>query len=225
MTVSACGRRGGFRSGNARRKTSRERTNVEGARGTAEAPKNAALLRYAVAMDARESTEFDALVTLCYPELRGLAQRLLAGERRGHTLQATALVNEAWLRLRRDLPLVDRDRCMGVLAYSMRRLLIDHARARNSQKRGGTWTRQPLDDLVAVALTEFGGWEKLEALEAAMTELERTDPQLVRIIEAKVYAELTDVQAATCVGIGVTTLKKRWTFARAWLHGKLSEGP
>jgi len=173
-----------------------------------------------------ESGDLDELVGACYPELRRIAQQLLTRERRDHTLQATALVHEAWLRLRgaNGLALNDPDHCLRILARAMRRLLIDHARERKALKNGGDATRLPLDDLDAEAVREFSGWDHLEVLEHALVELEDKDPQLVRIVEAKIFAELTDAEASKSLGIGVTAYKKRWTFARAWLHSRIDDG-
>jgi RNA polymerase sigma factor (TIGR02999 family) len=170
------------------------------------------------------AAEFDALVGICYPELKGIARQLLAGERSGHTLQATALVHEAWVRLRSSaaLQLKDADHCLRIVARAMRRLLIDHARARKALRHGGQSHRQSLDEIDSLALREFAGWEHLEDLDRALEELERKDPQLVRIVEAKIFAELTDADGARTVGIGITTYKKRWVFARAWLHARLA---
>jgi len=170
-----------------------------------------------------DAQAFDALVGACYPELRRIAQQLLAGERRDHTLQATALVHEAWVRLRGadGLNLNDADHCLRIVARAMRRLLIDHARERNALKNCGGTTRLPLEELDFEAVREFHGWEHLDDLELALVELERHDPQLVRIVEAKIFAEMTDAEASKALGIGVTSYKKRWTFARAWLHARL----
>lgn len=174
--------------------------------------------------EAGSSTDFDALVAVCYPELRRIAQQLLARERRDHTLQATALVHEAWVRLRgaSGLNLKDPDHCLRIIARAMRRMLIDHARERLAHKNGGAVQHLPLDDLDALALREFEGWDHLAELDQALDELERQDAELARIVEAKVFAELTDADASKALGIGITTYKKRWAFARAWLHARLS---
>lgn len=165
----------------------------------------------------------DALVLVCYPELRRIARQMLTNERRSHTLQATALVHEAWMRLRASpsLQLNDSSHCLRVLARAMRRLLIDHARERRTMRKGGGGAKLPLDDIHSLALDEFSGWEHVEDLDLALEELEKRDSQLVRIVEAKVFAELSDADGARAVGIGLTTYKKRWSFARAWLHAKL----
>lgn len=178
----------------------------------------------ASSLDVNAGTpDFDVLVGACYPELRRIAQQLLAGERRGHTLQATALVHEAWMRLRGadGLGVSGEDHCLRVLARAMRRLLIDHARERRRLKHGGGVTRLPLDEIDAEAMREFEGWDRMEELETALKELERLDAQLARIVEAKYFAELTDAEGARVLGVGVTTYKERWTFARAWLHARL----
>lgn len=170
-----------------------------------------------------ERVDFDALVAACYPQLRSIARQMLTKERVDHTLQATALVHEAWVTLRgsASLRINTPEHGLRILAHAMRRLLVSHAKNRKRLKRGGGWKKQSLDGIDASVLHEFGGWEGLDELDRALEVLERQDPQLVRIVEAKTFAELTDQEAAKALGIGVTTYKKRWTFARAWLHTRL----
>lgn len=169
--------------------------------------------------------DFDALMGICYPELRRIAQDLMSRERRNHTLQATALVHEAWMRLQRSagIRFNDAQHCLRLLSRAMRRLLCEHAKRRNAIKRGEGKEPLPLDLVDAPVLHQFGGWEQLERLDEALTELEAERALHVRVVEAKVFAELTDEEASRMLGIGVTTYKKHWTFARAWLLAWLNE--
>jgi RNA polymerase sigma factor (TIGR02999 family) len=156
-----------------------------------------------------------------YGELRHLAEALLAGERDGHTLQPTALTHEVWLRLRRSRNAgeLDHGAFLGLAAQSMRRILTEHARRRGARKRGGAARRTTLDGKAqATEPTDF-----VLDLEAALAALEGIDPELARIVELRFHAGLSVEEAAGALGISTRTVKRRWRFARAWLHQRMQE--
>jgi RNA polymerase sigma factor (TIGR02999 family) len=161
----------------------------------------------------------EQLLPLVYDELRRLAAQHLAGEGPGQTLQATALVHEVYLRLLGgEQPPCYRDRhhFFAVAATAMRHLLIDQARRKQAQKRGGDRQRQPLD---AVAAPEPD--EQLLALDEALQQLAAKDPQKARLVELRYFAGLTSEQAAQVLGISPTTADRHWAYARAWLQTAL----
>jgi RNA polymerase sigma factor (TIGR02999 family) len=156
------------------------------------------------------------LFPLVYGDLRRLAARKLAQEKPGQTLQPTALVHEAYLRLvGPEGPHTFRDRghFFAAAAAAMRRILIDIARRKQTQKRGGDRQRQALDALAAP-----GPEEELLALDEARQKLAATDPQKARLVELRYFAGLTGEQAAEVLGISPTTADRHWAYARAWLQ-------
>ena len=163
------------------------------------------------------------LLPLVYDEMRRLAARHLRRERPGQTLQATALVHEVYMRLLQDLDLSWENRAhfFGIAAQSMRRILIERARARNAAKRGGQQVRVTLDPaLVAVPASAID----LEVLDDALTRLAEQDADLARIVEVRFFGGLSIEETAVALGISPATVKRRWTLARAWLAREL-EGP
>lgn len=162
----------------------------------------------------------DELVAEVYDQLRRVAGRLMAGERRGgagHTLQPTALVHEVWLRLGDgDRRWNDRTHFLRTAAQAMRRLLVDSARARAAARRGGGHRRLELDlDYIDVELPEPD--IDLIALDAALDRLENMDARKADIVRLRFFAGLTVEETATALGIGRTTVKDEWTHARLWL--------
>jgi RNA polymerase sigma factor (TIGR02999 family) len=159
------------------------------------------------------------LLPLVYDELRRLAAQKLAQEAPGQTLQATALVHEAYLRLV-DVEKVQhwqsRGHFFAAAATAMRRLLIDNARRKRSQKRGGGLRRQQLE---AVAAPEPD--EDLLALDEALEKLAAQDPLKARLVELRYFAGLTGEQAAEVLGISPTTADRHWAYARAWLRAEV----
>jgi len=158
------------------------------------------------------------LFAMTYHELRRLAGWHLQKE--NQTIQATALVNELYLKLFAGAPVEWQDRAhfFAVAAQQMRRLLIDYARAAGAQKRGGNRTR--------LSLTEANGVpapfdEDLLDLDDALKHLEALDPRAARVVELRYFAGLTETEAAEVIGISVATLKRDWDFARAWLLRRL----
>jgi RNA polymerase sigma factor (TIGR02999 family) len=158
----------------------------------------------------------EQLWPLVYDELRQLAAQKLAHEKPGQTLQATALVHEAYLRLvDADHPPAYRDRghFFAAAASAMRRILIDNARRKLAHKRGGGAQRQPLDDLAAAEPDE-----ELLALDEALARLAAAEPLKARLVELRYFAGMTGEQAAEVLGISPTTADRYWSFARAWLQ-------
>ena len=158
------------------------------------------------------------LLELVYGELRDLAAGYMAGERAAHTLQPTALVHEAWVRLMgAEGAWKDRAHFVGFAALAMRRVLVDHARRRRAEKRGGG-RREPLDTVVAV-FEERGA--DLVALGEALERLEALDPELARIVERRFFAGATNAEVAADLGVSERTVERGWSTARAWLRAEL----
>jgi RNA polymerase sigma factor (TIGR02999 family) len=158
-----------------------------------------------------------------YQELRRLAAAYMRRERPGQTLQATALVHEAYLRLAgASQAWNDRNHFLAIAARSMRQILVEHARARNAQKRWAGLNRVSLTDSLAAGTT---GDAMLPALDEALSRLEVIDPEQARIVELRYFAGLGIEEAAAALGISPATLKRRWALARAWLFRELSDRP
>ncbi len=158
---------------------------------------------------------------LIYDEVRRLAQKIMSRERRGHTLQPTALANEAYLRLidqSRTQP-ADRRHFLVLAARAMRRILIDHARARKADKRGGGWDRVPLSE--GNLLEEGSTQLDILSLEAALEELSQLDARKASIVELRFFAGLSTKEAAECLGVSTGTISEDWQAARAWLGVRL----
>lgn len=161
------------------------------------------------------------LFPLIYDELHRLAQRYLEGERMDHTLQATALVHEAWMRLagQEDSRWKNRAHFVGVAATAMRCVLVDHARARNARKRGGGRTKLPIDE--ALTLFEEAATD-LVALDDAIDRLGQKDAQLGRMVELRFFGGLTVDETAEVLGVSSPTVARGWRVARAWLRSELA---
>jgi RNA polymerase sigma factor (TIGR02999 family) len=162
------------------------------------------------------------LLPLVYDELRKLAARKMAHEAPGQTLEPTALVHEAYLRLVGEGPprsFRDRSHFFAAAATAMRRILIDSARRKRAQKRGGGRQRQPLEAVPAPAPDE-----ELLALNEALDRLAAKDPLKARLVELRYFAGLTGDQAAEVLGISPTTADRHWAYARAWLRAEVG-GP
>ena len=164
----------------------------------------------------------ERLLTVVYAELRRLARDYMAGERPGHTLQPTALVHEAFLRLvdQRNVTWQNRAHFFGVAAQMMRRILVDHARARLTEKRGGHIPRVPLDDALTISL-DGGSNRLLVALDDALTTLKGVDPAQSRLVELRYFAGLTLEETAGTLGVSTATVKREWTMAKAWLRHEM----
>jgi len=165
----------------------------------------------------------DKLLPLVSAELRRIARRQMSRERPNHTLQATALVNEAYLRLagQGEHRWQDRAHFFAVCAQVMRHILIDHARAHARDKRGGGAVQVSLDEAAAVAA---GSAAELVALDEALRELEAVDPQKGRIVELRYFTGLSIEETAEVLGISPTTVRREWRRAKAWLYRSMVEG-
>jgi RNA polymerase sigma-70 factor, ECF subfamily len=162
----------------------------------------------------------DAVLEIAYGELGELANRHLRQERAGHTLQATALIHEAWLKLGSDLAQAeDRTHFFAIASRAMRRVLTDHARGRNRIKRGGKQIRVTMDD--ASAAVEDQGLDFVE-LDDALKKLEELNPRHARVVELRVFGGLTIAEAATALNVSHTTIENDWVLARAWLRTTLA---
>lgn len=163
------------------------------------------------------------LFTLLYDELYAIAKRGLAREAQAHSWQATALVHESYLRLARraGFDFADRQHFLRVAARVMRRLIVDHARANRSQKRGGDRERVPLDAAIAQFEATSGG--KLQELDKALRELESHRPSFGRIVELRYFGGCTIDEVADILTLSPPTIARRWDFARAWLRARLEQ--
>lgn len=165
----------------------------------------------------------DRLAPLVHAELRGIARRQMSRERPGHTLQATALVNEAYLRLagQDGFEYKDRAHFFAVCAQVMRHVLIDHARSHTRDKRGGGAVQVSLGEAEAM---DAGRAADLVALDEALKELEVLDPQKGKIVELRYFAGLGIEETAEVLGISPTTVRREWRRAKAWLYRSMAGG-
>jgi RNA polymerase sigma factor (TIGR02999 family) len=170
-----------------------------------------------------DKAALDALMPLVFDELRRLAAGQLRHERPDHTLQPTALVNEAYLQLveQRQMNWQTRAHFFGAAAGLMRRILVDHARAHKAAKRGGDAIKVSLSDVTA--LIEQQSLEVL-LLDQALTELEVLDPPLAQLVELRYFAELSIEETAAVLKLSPATVKRHWNSAKVWLHRRLTQG-
>lgn len=170
---------------------------------------------------AGEQGAANELVNLVYEELHRIAAREMHREQAGHTLQTTAVVHEAYLRIVQSEPAAwtDRAHFFAIAATQLRRVLLDHARRRQSEKRGGGAIHHSLleSDGGSVVLDE-----RLLAVDEALGRLESLDPRAAQIVELRFFGGLTERETAEALGISVATLKRDWEFAKTWLTGQLS---
>jgi len=164
----------------------------------------------------------EALVSAVYDELRQLAECYMRHERPDHTLQATALVHEAYLELigQRQVRWQSRAHFFGLAAQLMRRILLEHARRRRAAKRGGLERRVPLEE--AIVMVEAPDIDLL-ALDEALNRLTALDPPQGRIVELRFFGGLTIEETAEFLGLSPATIKREWTAAQAWLHRELKD--
>jgi RNA polymerase sigma factor (TIGR02999 family) len=163
----------------------------------------------------------DQLIPVVYDELRRQAARYLRRELPGHTLQTTALVNEAYLRLvdQNDVRWQNRAHFFGIAAQLMRRILVDHARAKHRAKRGGADLRVTLNEATAVTKSRE---IDLVALDEALNRLAKIDPQQSKVVELRFFSGLNVEETAEVLGISPATVKRDWSVAKAWLHREIS---
>jgi RNA polymerase sigma factor (TIGR02999 family) len=163
------------------------------------------------------------LLPLVYEELRKLAAQRLAQEAPGQTLQATALVHEAYLRLVQPNPLAhwnSKGHFFGAAAEAMRRILVERARSRQRQRHGGGRRRVDLDEAIPLTLPPD---DDLLALDEALTRLAEQAPLRAELVKLRFFAGMTMKEAAEVLGIALATAERYWTFARAWLYSELAE--
>ena len=178
--------------------------------------------RLLAAWSAHEPGAEERLFSLVYAELRRLAARHRRGEAPTHSLQTTALVHEAYLRLtgQRRVAWKNRGHFFAIASRAMRRILVDHARRRKAAKRGGAVAASALDSVVlAVA-----GPVDLMELDFALDKLERLDAQEAKVVELRIFAGLTVPEVAAALGVSRATIEREWTAARAWLRRELAPG-
>jgi RNA polymerase sigma-70 factor (ECF subfamily) len=166
----------------------------------------------------------DEVVPSLYDELHRIASRMMAREKTGHTLQTTALVHEAYLRLARDerINCADRAQFAAIVAGAIRRVLIDHARRKNRQKAGGDWRRVDLGGALA---NDDSGDVDLLALDEAMESLAQRNPHQARIVELRFFGGLTIEETAGVLEISTSTVEREWRYARAVLYRALEGDP
>ena len=169
---------------------------------------------------AGDRRALEKLTPLVYEELHQQAARYLRRERPGHTLQTTALINEAYLRLidAEDVQWQSRAHFFAIAANLMRRILVEHARRRNAEKRGGSPIRLTLDEGLAVAKeTDLD----LLAIDEALDKLAAIDSQQARVVELRFFSGLTVEETAAALGVSPKTVKRDWSVARAWLRREM----
>lgn len=171
---------------------------------------------------AGDPSAADRLLPVVYGELHRLAAGYLKRERTGHTLQPTALVNEAWLKLAgQGSPWQNRAHFLGVAAQAMRRILVDHARRRQAQKRGGGELRVTLTDGAAL---QGGNEVDLVRLDEALERLAALDERQARMVTMRFFAGLSVEETARALGVSEKTVKRDWAAAKAFLHRELGGG-
>jgi RNA polymerase sigma factor (TIGR02999 family) len=169
-----------------------------------------------------DGAALDRMLPLVYEELRRIAQRQLRGQRAGHTLNTTALVHEAYLKLvdQTSAAWADRAHFFGVAARAMRQVLINHAHKHATAKRGGRWRRIPLNEAV-LAVEEQA--DMVLALDEALTRLAGLNERLSRVVECRFFGGMTEDEVATALGVSDRTVRRDWLKARLWLYTELVE--
>jgi RNA polymerase sigma-70 factor (ECF subfamily) len=177
------------------------------------------ITRLLEAMRSGEADAADRLLPLVYRELHRLARGYMRRERAEHTLQPTALVNEAWMRVAKgDVDWQNREHFIGIAANAMRRVLVDYARQRKAKFRGGGLRQVELTDDLA---KEGGRLEEALILDEALETLSRKKPRQARIVELRYYGGLSVEEIAAVTGIAERSVKRDWALARVWLHQQI----
>jgi RNA polymerase sigma factor (TIGR02999 family) len=172
--------------------------------------------------DNRGDDSADALLKLVYEELHRQAHRYLQKERAGHTLQTTALVHEAYLKLvgQKSVAWESRSHFFAIAATMMRRILIDYAKAKHRVRRGGLHSDLPLENALTISVSEADF--DLLALDEALDRLAEREAHLVRIVELRFFSGLDVTETAGVLGVSESTVKRDWQMAKAWLHRELA---
>jgi RNA polymerase sigma-70 factor, ECF subfamily len=185
--------------------------------------------RQAVTAQLRDISKGDAtaaerLLSDLYPDLKRIAAGIFSRERRNHTLQPTALVNEAYLRTFGAEPIDWRDRAhfFALMARQIRRILVDHGRATRAEKRGAGAVKVSLDDTHELGVDTN---QDYFALDEALAALEKEDPRAARVVELKFFGGLKDSEVAEVLGTSMPTVTRDWRYARSWLLAMLGPGP
>ena len=162
----------------------------------------------------------DRVAGLVYEELHRIASREMRREREGHTLQTTALVHEAYMRLAgaQSLEIQNRGHFFAVASQQMRRILVDHARASGAQRRGGAAIRVDLDKLQLAAAERS---IDVILLDESLKELERLEPRAAKVVELRYFGGYTDKEVVEALGVSLATVRREWEFARSWLFDKM----
>lgn len=162
------------------------------------------------------------LLELVYPQLRKIATRHLRRERTGHTLQPTALVNEAYLQLagQREKDWQNRSHFYAVAAQSMRRILVDYARTKKAIKRDGSRQQVELTDALVISDDRL---DEILSVDEALGRLAAFDPRRCRVVEMRFFGGMSEAEVADALGVSVRTVKRDWNVAKAWLHGELGK--
>lgn len=166
---------------------------------------------------------FDKMFPLIYDELRRRASVYLRNERQGHTLQTTALVNEAYLKFfnKNEIDYDDRNHFFAIAANVMRQILVDYARTRKQEKRGGNAENIPLDEARVVSINEKS--VDLVKLDEALIELSKFDERQAKIVELKYFGGMSNDETAEILGVSNVTVRRDWDLAKAWLFQELSK--
>ncbi len=174
-------------------------------------------------VDAGDRSAADELLPVVYGQLKREAQRRMAAERPDHTLQATALVHEAYLRLVGDrrIPWQNSAHFYAAAVEAMRRILLDHAKARGREKRGGDRRRIPLS---IADVAQSWNFEETLSLDEALCRLVERDPAIGEVVRLRFYAGLSIEDTAEALGVSQSTVKRRWEFGRTWLFRELKRG-
>jgi RNA polymerase sigma factor (TIGR02999 family) len=167
---------------------------------------------------------FDRLLAAVYDELKRVAQRQMRKEREGHTLNTTGLVHEAYLKLvdQTQVEWKDRVHFFGIASRAMRQILVDHARRRSAQKRGGSWQQTTLEPGELPAEMPA---EEVLALDDALERLDQLDERLRQVVEYRFFGEMTEEEIAEALGMTTRTVQRDWVKARAWLYKELYPNP
>jgi RNA polymerase sigma factor (TIGR02999 family) len=185
------------------------------------APSHKSITQLLIEWREGDETALNRLIPLVYQELRQLAHHYMRRERRGHTLQTTALVNEAYLRLvdHKGIRWQNRAHFYAVAAQAMRRILVDHARSRNYAKRGGDVKMIQLEEAAAVVQKQAAD---LVALDEALSELAAIDPRKSQIVEMRYFGGMSVEETAEVLGVSPVTVMRDWSTAKAWLLRAMS---
>ncbi len=188
---------------------------------TEPAPDPGEITRLLQAWGAGDRSAYEHLFPVVYNQLRVLAEREFRRESPGHTLQPTAIVHEAYVELlgQREPHFENRKHFLAVAAFVMRRLLAEHARARNAQKRGGGVADLPLE---AAERADSGAWEEITAVDEALDRLRAIDPRAAEVVVLRYFGGLSHEEIGEALGVSIATVKRDWTVARSWLRRELA---